>query len=264
MLVNTDVDGGTYELHYLPKDSAGRAESSDVRRGSGSCAVFVARNRFAVLDGAAGAISIKNMQNDVVKRTEVPCPSVDLIFYAGTGALMCRNEDKVVLFDLQQRAALGEIAAAGVKYVVWNEDMTRAALMGKHDIYLVSKRLQHFCTVHETMRVKSGAWDDAGVYVYSTHTHIKYALPNGDTGIIKTIEQPIYVTKVRFPCSLASLELPRNSRRENAFFPSQVFGNTIFCLDREAKPKAIEVDTTEYMFKLSLLQRKFDQVRCND
>jgi coatomer protein complex subunit alpha (xenin) len=33
--------------------------------------------------------------------------------------------------------------------------------------------------VHETIRIKSGAWDDSGVFLYSTLNHIKYCLPQG-------------------------------------------------------------------------------------
>jgi coatomer protein complex subunit alpha (xenin) len=39
-----------------------------------------------------------------------------------------------------------------------------------------------------------------------------------------------------------------------------VFGNSVFCLDRDGKNRTIEIDTTEYMFKLALLHRKYDQV----
>lgn len=50
--------------------------------------------------------------------------------------------------------------------------------------------------MHETIRVKSAAWDDNGVLVYTTLNHIKYCLPNGDNGIIRTLEAPLYITRV--------------------------------------------------------------------
>ena len=34
----------------------------------------------------------------------------------------------------------------------------------------------------------------------------------------------------------------------------------VFCLDREAKPRVLEIDQTEYKFKLALVQRKYDEV----
>jgi coatomer subunit alpha len=46
-------------------------------------------------------------------------------------------------------------------------------------IAIANKTLTESSTVHETIRIKSGAWDDAGVFIYSTLNHIKYALPQG-------------------------------------------------------------------------------------
>lgn len=37
----------------------------------------------------------------------------------------------------------------------------------------------------------------AGVLVYTTLNHVKYCLPNGDHGIIRTLDTPVYLTKVR-------------------------------------------------------------------
>lgn len=44
--------------------------------------------------------------------------------------------------------------------------------------------------------MQSAAWDDHGVLVYTTLNHIKYCLPNGDSGIIRTLDVPVYITQV--------------------------------------------------------------------
>lgn len=44
--------------------------------------------------------------------------------------------------------------------------------------------------------LQSAAWDDHGVLVYTTLNHIKYCLPNGDSGIIRTLDVPVYITQV--------------------------------------------------------------------
>jgi coatomer protein complex subunit alpha (xenin) len=75
--------------------------------------------------------------------------------------------------------------------------------------------------VHETIRVKSAAWDDSGVLIYTTLNHIKYCLPNGDSGIIRTLDVPVYITKV--------------------------FGNVIFCLDRDGKNRQIQVQYCSFL-----------------
>nr|WDD38917.1 coatomer subunit alpha-1 [Fagopyrum tataricum] len=234
VLICSDVDGGSYELYVIPKDSFGRGDmAQDAKKGLGGSAVFVARNRFAVLDKSSNQVLVKNLKNEIVKKTPLPV-AVDAIFYAGTGNLLCKADDKVIIFDLQQRTVLGELQTPIVKYIAWSKDMDRVALLSKHAIVIANKNLVHHCTIHETIRVKSGAWDDNGVFIYTTLNHIKYCLPNGDSGIIRTLDVPIYITKVS--------------------------GNTVFCLDRDGKNKAIAIDATEYIFKLSLLRKRYDHV----
>nr|POE59784.1 coatomer subunit alpha-3 [Quercus suber] len=309
VLICSDVDGGSYELYFIPKDSIGRGDSlQETKRGPGGSAVFVARNRFAVLEKSNNQVLVKNLKNEIVKKSALPI-AADAIFYAGTGNLLCRAEDRVVIFDLQQRLVLGELQTPFVKYVVWSHDMENVALLSKHAIIIASKKLVHQCTLHETIRVKSGAWDgnllcraedrvvifdlqqrlvlgelqtpfvkyvvwshdmenvallskhaiiiaskklvhqctlhetirvksgaweDNGVFIYTTLNHIKYCLPNGDSGIIRTLDVPIYITKVS--------------------------GNTIFCLDRDGKNRSIVIDATEYIFKLFLLKKRYDHV----
>ena len=208
--------------------------------------------------------------------------------------------------------------------------------------------------------------------MYTTLNHIKYCLPNGDHGIIRTLDVPVYLTKVGLggggaaseqqaglggglgaawgaawgsvssdgrwlppPCApftrpsecVLSLSLHHRLPACPPVTPpphptphppaSQVFGTTVFCLDREAKPRQIQVlgaagaqcragqgcwaiaaahamrrvaafsvnppiqhthahalahwtralstpclqiDTSEYMFKLALMHRKYDTV----
>lgn len=62
----------------------------------GGSAVFIARNRFAVLDKSSNQLLIKNLQNEITKKCAAPAGApTDAIFYAGTGTLLCRSEDKV-------------------------------------------------------------------------------------------------------------------------------------------------------------------------
>ncbi len=55
-----------------------------------------------------------------------------------------------------------------------------------------------------------------------------------DTGIIKTLEDPVYLHRV--------------------------VGHTIYAIDRECKVRTIKFDPTEYLFKYALVRHQFDQV----
>lgn len=229
---NSNVENSTYDLYALPKDSDRTPSSpSDSKRSAGLTAVWVARNRFAVLDRSHSLV-IKNLKNELTKK--VTTPTCDEIFYAGTGMLLLRDPDNITLFDVHQKRTIAQVKISKCRYVVWSSDMNMVALLAKHNIMLCNRKLETLCSVHENARVKSGAWDDSGVFIYTTSNHIKYAITNGDHGIIRTLDIPIYLTKVK--------------------------GNQVYCLDRECRPRILRINPTEFKFKLALISHKFDEV----
>ncbi|QHO26518.1 hypothetical protein HN51_023619 [Arachis hypogaea] len=135
------------------------------KKGLGGSTVFVAMNRFVVLDKTSNQVPVKNLKNELVKKSALPI-ATDAIFYAGTGNLLCRSEDTVFIFDPQQRLVISDLQTPFIKYVVWSNDMESVALLSKHVIVIASKKLVHQCTLHETIRVKSGAWDENGIFIW--------------------------------------------------------------------------------------------------
>eukprot|EP00095_Tigriopus_kingsejongensis_P002882 maker-scaffold52_size450388-snap-gene-3.20 protein:Tk02882 transcript:maker-scaffold52_size450388-snap-gene-3.20-mRNA-1 annotation:"coatomer subunit alpha isoform 11" len=229
---SSNLENSVYDLYTIPKDSDGQTpDAPEGKRSSGVTAIWVARNRIAVLDRSHTLI-IKNMKNEVTKKVQTP--NCDEIFYAGTGMLLLRDNDSVTLFDVQQKRNLGNVKIPKCRYVIWSPDMTTVALLSKHNITICNRKLQSLCSIHENTRVKSGTWDDTGVFIYTTSNHIKYAITNGDHGIIRTLNLPVYLTRIK--------------------------GDKVFLLDRECKPCTMTIDTTEYRFKLALINRKYDEV----
>ena len=190
VLVTSSADGGTYELASLPRDTSGIADPVDAKRGLGSSAVIVARNRFAVFNAAHSQIDIKDLTNAVTKSFGAPAGCTDT-FSAGPGMLLLITPTSIILYDIQQKRNMAELAVSGVKYVVWSSDHGYAALLSKHNVTIVNKALEQVSTLHETIRIKSAAWDDSGVLLYSTLNHVKYTLLNG------------YVVQLRSPSFLS-------------------------------------------------------------
>ncbi|KAL9008883.1 MAG: hypothetical protein Q9173_006035, partial [Seirophora scorigena] len=233
ILVTSPADSGIYELVNLPRDASGAVEPTDIKRGQGNSAIFVARNRFAVFTQATQQIDIKDLTNSTTKSIKPPLGTVD-IYFGGTGCLLIITPTTVVLYDIQQKKQIAELAVSGVKYVVWSSDGLYAALLSKHNVTIVTKSLEQVSTLHETIRIKSAAWDDAGVLLYSTLNHIKYTLLNGDNGIVRTLDQTVYLTRVK--------------------------ARSVYCLDRSSKPKTLDIDPTEYRFKLALVKRNYEEM----
>lgn len=233
VLVTSSADGGSYELVNLPRDGSGAIEPTESKRGMGNSAVFVARNRFAVLNVLSQTIDIKDLANNVTRSFKPPVGTTD-VYFGGTGNLLILTPTAVHLYDIQQKKSTAEFSVNGVKYVVWSNDGLYAALLSKHNVTIVNKSLEQMCTLHETIRIKSATWDDSGVLLYSTLNHVKYTLLNGDNGIVRTLDQTVYLVRVK--------------------------GRNVYCLDRAAKARILSIDPTEYRFKMSLVKRNYEEM----
>ncbi|KAF8367713.1 copa-1 [Pristionchus pacificus] len=222
----------TYDMYKVTTREGECSDAPVVSRSAGVATVWYTLNRYAVLDKNQ-QISIRDLSNKEVRKVELNQPCNDM-FFAGTGKLLLRNDDSVQLYDVQQKRSIGCVKASKVKYIIWSRDMSHAALISKHQLMIVDREMSVVCTHQESTRVKSGAWDDDGVFIYTTSNHIKYALLSGDGGIVRTLDVPLYVVTVR--------------------------GSSLFCLNREAAPVEVPIDPTEYKFKLALINRRIDQV----
>ncbi|KYQ93446.1 WD40 repeat-containing protein [Tieghemostelium lacteum] len=228
ILLSSDQEGGTYQLFKIPTKDSSQVSS---KKGSGLAAIFISRDRFAVIEKSN--LVIRNLENEEVKKCQFSFP-IDWIFPATVGNVLIQSEDKVYMFDIQQKKTLHELTIHGIRYVIWSKDYQFVAFLSRDSIVLANKKLEQICTVHETVLPKSGVWDEHGVFIYTTSNHLKYLLPNGDNGTIRTLETTIYLTGVK--------------------------GSKIYAIDRDFKNRAIEIDNTEYILKLSLFQQKYSDV----
>lgn len=270
------ADNGLYELVHLPKDMGSgevRDSASEGKRGVGSSAIFVARNRFAVLDKVAQTIEIRDLDNAITKTIKCPVQPND-IFYGGTASVLLSCPASVVLFDIQQQKIIAELATPLVKYAVWSADNSMVALLSKHSASrplprsgVVEELTRPVCSHHDRQQEPRaechGSRDDSdqvGCLGRQRHLHLLDPQPHqirpsprvrpfrvlsscprltfpssfSDNGIIKTLDQPVYLTRVK--------------------------GKVVHCLDRNAKPRSIPIDPTEYRFKLALMRKNYDEV----
>lgn len=225
--------GGIYEMISLPKDTASAIEPTETLRGPGDQALFISRNRFAVFDKATQSVEIRDLHNAITKTVKLPIQTKD-VTNGGNGLLLLLGASSVVQFDIQQKKVLSEIAVSGIKYVSWSADGHYVALLGKHTITIATRTLDIVASLHETIRIKSATWDDNGVLLYSTLNHLKYSLLNGDHGILKTLDNTVYLARVK--------------------------GNKVYSLARGGTVEIIEIDPTEYRFKRALLTKNFNEV----
>ncbi len=62
------------------------------------------------------------------------------------------------------------------------------------------------------------------------------------------------------PVTLLSCTVNADGHGTATLMALQVAGGVVHALDRDGKNRTIQVDVSEYMFKLALLERKYEQV----
>jgi len=242
VLLTFDHDS-SYELYVFPKVEQGQApptvEGDATLRGHARGAVFVSSSKFAVLDRHR-VVQIKSLKNEQKATLTVPAQHIlTHIFPAGRDKLLMRTPDAMLLFDVDGNKLLGEMMTPcryPIRYIHWSENMKYVAMLSKANIFVATANLEEHHQISETERVKSGVWDPKGVLIYSTSAHLKYLLPNGDYGIIRTMDSVVYLTAV------------------------SADSTTVHFLDREGKAGSLVVDNSEYMYKACLLQGRKKEV----
>jgi len=234
LLITSDTEGGSYELVTISNNNV-----TDGKKGN--CvgpAFFLARNRFCILDRSKQLV-IKNLNNETTKRVNIPLTDCTGLLDGGvSGRILVKSEDRVLSFDTGARRVIGEVQVSKVKFAIWSADRSHCALVGKYSIAVVTKNMESVTTINDTVRIKSGQWSSSNngndLFVFATSNHIKYLLKTGDVGIIRALDDPVYLT--------------------------QVVGNSLYSLDREGRQKVLQLDLTEAEFKLALEAKNYPRV----
>lgn len=202
---------------------------------TGLFATFVGRNRFVTL--SHGQILLHSAGD--VKTLPSPAENVQRLLPGPLGTFLAVTSSSVYLIDGTSGRPISSIDAAGVKYASWSPNYEHVALMAKRTIYLSDKNFKAIHVTHaDSTGVKSGTWDLSNplgaIFYYTNSFHLKYLLPQGDSGIICTTSTPLYLVRVK--------------------------GDLVHVLDRSSSVLVLGIDPTECHFKLALQKGNSEQI----
>ena len=190
-------------IHYSSKAGADPNNSIEVILDEGSSACYLAKNRLLVLnrDGELYSYDINNFNQKVQIQTgNIDKEQFASIYQATLGRFFLKFKNGIVaLFDVNTRKILKETTEiTEMKFVVWNANLTYAALVGQNNIFIINKNMEIITKIKEKSSIKSACFDENNVLFYTTYFHVKYALIEpGLYGIIKSTETPIYLMNVK-------------------------------------------------------------------
>lgn len=194
----------------------------------GAFATFVGRNRFVTL--TQQGIMLQSIGESGVKQLPSPAETVNRLLPGPLGTFLAVTSSCVYLMDGTSGRVVASLEVNGVKYASWSANYEHCALMAKKSVHLTDKSLSsiHY-THHDSTGIKSGAWDASGpgpIFYYTNSFHLKYLLPQGDSGIICTTATPLYLVRVK--------------------------GDLVHVLDRQLSVLVLAIDPTECHFKMAL------------
>lgn len=162
------------------------------------------------------------------------------MFPAPLGKILVHADDNIFMYDLAARKVIHEMTlpeGTVVKQVNWNNQMSHFVVITSTSLMMLSKSFEIINSLKEASKVKSGCFDENNTFIYSTSTHLKYMFSTSckTSGTFKSITEPVYV----------------------AFFMK----NQVYALSRQGAFNAIEVNNTEYLFKMALQKNNLLEVK---
>lgn len=190
---------GKKAFHFKFVYESGKSSNSPNTIEGVLSACFISNNKVLALhqNETLAVYDTSNFSNKIL--FEIPGISTDkiaAIFQGPLGKVIIKLKSNLVgLLDMNnKKISTNEIT--DFKFVLWNNNMTLAALIGNNNIFIVNKNLEVLQKVRENSKIKSAKFDENNVLFYTTHFHIKFYLQNGLNGIIKSLDIPRYLMSV--------------------------------------------------------------------
>ncbi|KAG5494165.1 hypothetical protein JKF63_02000 [Porcisia hertigi] len=222
---------GGPQVEWIPKPLATRTCNVEGTL-KGTDGVFFGGQKAAYVD-ANGKMCIHNV-NKVGGKPQQTDVSCSRIFPGPVGCVLYQCDEKIYLYHLAQHGTVAEATVPGVRYVVWDKDFSKVALIAKSTVTIMTKRLKLVTSVSESSaRIKSAAFDETrDVMYFTTSNHLKYCyLRNGETSTISTLKNVVYLVRA--------------------------VGDTIYVVTRDGRVLRKELDNVELNFKLKLVQQSY-------
>lgn len=160
-------------------------------------------------------------QNQQIKIIKTPF-KIYRLFRSVSGTVLCSSEKTMYMYHISKQMVVASVSAAGIRHVVWDKKMERAAFFSRNLIIVVNNKLIPIKTISDQGScIKSVVFDEMrnGLY-YTTSFCLKYCdLVTSDVNTINCTSSVTYLVKavgdklwtVDRNANVATLNLNKNS-----------------------------------------------------
>lgn len=105
------------------------------------------------------------------------------------------NRNSVLVYDHTLKKSVGQfiVQNSDVTHVIWGPN--KVAIVSTDIVTIFKENFEKIVTIKEKFPIKSLFWESEGLIFYTTINHLKYGFMNGETGVLKTIDEPFHILK---------------------------------------------------------------------
>lgn len=189
---------------------------------------------YAAFDRGSATVTLRKYDGSAIRSITLTEKPDKMVVGPFPGTVVFGTREDAIIFDVENQKVLKVIKMKSLKRVIpagaYGE---YSALMGKRQIVIIGKHLDIVCKCNEVARVKSGVFVGETLF-YTTSSHLKYILPNGEGGVIKQLDGVMYLADARPP--------------------------RMYLVNREGQLKLLTINPNEYLFKLNVYSKDYSSL----
>lgn len=113
------------------------------------------------------------------------------------GEIIFVTDTYIAQYDIKNSQIRGQVAIepeSKIRSIASTQ--SKIAICGKHILIIWNdENKEEITVINEKFSIQSAFWERDDLLFYTTKNHWKYALMNGETGVLRTIEQPLHLVK---------------------------------------------------------------------
>lgn len=220
---------GFFEIHSVGPNVV----ESLVNTFNGSSPIWVSRTQVAYLSGSALELNIIDFQRNGATTSKVGISKKpEKLFSATTGKCYIVGSDYIMLFDLLIKKETHMIYILNVKKIKVSGDGKNICIISANAIYYCNWNLTKYVNIMQPYKVRSCIWYK-DIILFCNAFHLYYMLPNGDHGIITSLDEPVKLCSVR--------------------------EEGITVINRLSAIAELKIDLCEFLFKYKLSEGKIEE-----
>ncbi|KAK1443890.1 coatomer WDAD alpha [Babesia gibsoni] len=236
LLVNYTFKGKSfYEIVLRGFSSVVAAQNrTTLYMGEALSACFASRTSVAAV-GPTHKVFVHSLGGDVVANMDLGV-TVDKVFPICVNIVLiwANKDNKVILYDVASDAKVAEANSCHGKLcnVFVSKSKKLIALVFKKHAVIYDRALHKLAAKEMQGKIKTAAWYENTALFFATSDRIYYLMVNDDFGVLKSIEEPLYIVKVK--------------------------ENFIYYMQRNHMCYKMDVHSDELMFKIALYQNNME------